>query len=204
MNRRQVLAGLGMAASGSAVAVGTGAFTSVEADRSIGVAVADEDTASYLALDAVGASTANGAFAANDGTGKAITFDFNDEIPDSVDDGDPVTNYGGEGVGKDSTYEFDNVFEITNQGTQEIKVTIEELTKGDFEDNNTQPQNPSNQLRMRFYAGSDASTPLHNNPETVGVGNSQAVGVEIKTGDVAILTGGAYGATALVEADPTP
>lgn len=204
MNRRQVLAGLGMAASGSAVAAGTGAFTSVEANRSIGVEVADEETASYLALDAVGGGTPNGAFAANDGVGGSITFDFNDEIPDSVDDGDSATNYGGEGVGKDSTYEFDNVFEITNQGTQEIKVTIEELTKSDFEDNSSPPTNPSNQLRMRFYAGSDPSSPLHNNPETVGVGNSQAVGVEIKTGDVAILAGGAYAATALVEADPTP
>ena len=50
MNRRNVLIGLGTAAAGSSVAFGSGAFTQVEADRSVNIEVAN-DQDGLLAID---------------------------------------------------------------------------------------------------------------------------------------------------------
>jgi hypothetical protein len=136
-------------------------------------------------------SSQNGSFASNSGTGSAIELDFNDEIPDGVN------NSGGEGVGKDSTYEFDEVFEITNQGAEDIEVSITELTTSDFNYDNS---SPSDTLEVRFYPDSNVDSPLHSNPVTVSTGNSQTVGVEIKTGDIDLVAG-AFDASATVNAD---
>jgi hypothetical protein len=101
MNRRKFLAALGTAAAGTSAAVSTGAFTSVSADRSVSVEVAD-DADALLAMTP--SNGPNGEYAAADGG--TIALDFTD------------TDAGGTGVGTDSTYHFDDVFRITNQGTQ--------------------------------------------------------------------------------------
>jgi hypothetical protein len=51
MNRRNVLIGLTAAATGSSVVFGSGAFTQVQADRSLTIGVSEDDSA-LLALDA--------------------------------------------------------------------------------------------------------------------------------------------------------
>ena len=50
MNRRTFLATLGTVAAGTSVAVGTGAFTSVSADRTVTVSMARDEHA-YLGLE---------------------------------------------------------------------------------------------------------------------------------------------------------
>ncbi len=50
MNRRNVLVGLGTIVAGGGAALGTGAFSSVEADRTVSVAVAG-DQSSALAFE---------------------------------------------------------------------------------------------------------------------------------------------------------
>lgn len=116
MNRRQLIAGLGAVASGAGAALGTGAFTSVTANRDVSVSLADEDAA-YLAMEPGDTST-NGVFA-NTGTDDQITLDFNDEI----------TTYtsSGTGVGLNSEYEFNDVFRISNQGTQTVSIKIPDV-----------------------------------------------------------------------------
>ena len=137
MKRRNFVLGLGTIATGSVAAVGSGAFTSVEAERDITVEVA-EDSDAFLALE--------------DGDSDLVTYD----------DGVLVINLDGEGalgegIGDDSRYQLGNfdssetnfheniygnwvaddgdpteefAFAITNQGTTSYHITIE----GDFGD----------------------------------------------------------------------
>ncbi|EMA69649.1 DUF1102 domain-containing protein [Halorubrum distributum] len=177
MNRRKFLAGLGATAVGGAAATGTGAFTSVEADRTVSVAVADESTGSYLVLDALAESSSeNGAFATNPGSDGKLVFDFNAEIDDTTN------SEGGEGPGKNSVYEFDEVFEVENQGSQTVNVGIETLTQSDFEDGGG--SSPTDTLEMSFYPNSDATSPLQGSPVSISPGSAQTVGVKIDIGDV--------------------
>lgn len=179
MKRRQLLAGLGAVAA-SGAAIGTGAFTSVEADRSVSVTVADEDRA-YLALSPT--EGANSTFVYQDSsTNKQLTIDIND-----------ANTTEGDGVGLNSVYEFDDVFQIENQGTQEVDVSIDELTNTDFDPN-------ADGLTVQFYPGSDADSPLHDTPVTLGTGNSIAIGLKVETEDPEIKD---FNADATVSADAT-
>jgi hypothetical protein len=164
MKRRQFVVGLGAIAAGGA-AIGTGAFTSTEADRSVSVSVADEDQA-YLALSPTQAD--NATFATQDsGTNNQIAIDINDAAG---------TEKNGEGVGLHSVYEFDNVFQVENQGTQEVEVTISELSDSDFDPDATG-------LTVQFYPGTDAGSPLHDTPVTLGTGKSRSIGIKVETAD---------------------
>jgi hypothetical protein len=119
MNRRQLLVGLGGLVGGGGIAAGTGAFTSVDADRQASVAVVDEDKAFLSIFPSYGQP--NGTFAdTTSGTtpGEQITFDINDRSG---------TAPGGVGVGLDSTYNFDDVFRVENGGTQPVFVDVATL-----------------------------------------------------------------------------
>lgn len=192
MNRRNFIAGIGATVAGGAAATGTGAFTSVQADRSVSVAVGDEQTSSYLVLEALAqGNSENGAFSKAGGTsGTELTLDFNAEIPD------PPNADGGAGPGKNSTYEFDEVFEVRNQGTQDVDITIETLDNTQLEDGSG--NNPTDTLTLSFYPDSNAGSPLDTNPVNVAAGGSLSVGVKIVIGNVVF---DAYGAEATVEAD---
>lgn len=193
MNRRQLLAGLGAAAAGGGAALGTGAFTSVEANRQVDVQVADEDQA-YLALDA--SSNDNGIFVTDSGdsTNNQLGLDFNDV-------GTTGSNVG-EGVGNSSDYDFDDVFVVENQGTQSVDLYISELTSTDFSDDSG--NSPSGSLEVSFYPGSQADNPLtasdasSPNSVTIGIGNTQPIGVNIDIGDVSLED---WEATVTVEAE---
>lgn len=188
MNRRKFLAGVGVTTVGGAVATGTSAFTSVEADRTVSVAVADEQTSSYLVLESLApADSENGDFSSTAGSsGTELQLDFNDNI---------ANNTGGDGPGKNSVYEFDEVFEVKNQGTQTVNVGIETLTKSDFDAGGS---SPGNTLKMSFYPNSNAGTPLQGNLVSIDPGNAQKVGVKIDIGDVNFSD---YSAEATVIAD---
>ena len=119
MNRRTVLAGLGSLTAGG-LAVGSGAFTSVDAERSVSVATSP-DTDAYLQLEEVG----DGLRSVNDGS--KIKF----YIPGLTETGENGYNeQDPEGVGVDSVYRFGRdgksddpgLFEIRNQGTQPVRV----------------------------------------------------------------------------------
>lgn len=112
MKRRTFVGSLGIIAVGSAV--GTGAFSSVNADRTAEVEVADEDQA-FLSLKPTG--TTNGDFAENtSGSGNVLALDFNSQ-PQAG--GNPPGGKS-QGPGTRSTYEFNRVFEVNNQGSTEL------------------------------------------------------------------------------------
>ncbi|WP_117369489.1 hypothetical protein [Natrarchaeobaculum sulfurireducens] len=101
MNRRTFVLGLG-AASASTVALGTGAFTSVEAERDVSVELA-EDANAYLGLE----SQSEYAIGDTDGT---IEIDFTSDNP---------TDAGGEHFNLDAVTIVEDVFAVQNLGTQD-------------------------------------------------------------------------------------
>ncbi|WP_200531275.1 DUF1102 domain-containing protein [Halorubrum sp. LN27] len=122
MNRRKVLAALGAISGGAAIASGTGAFTSVEADRDVAVEVANDSTA-YLSLNAIGSNA-------------PYTTTNNGQLGIDLT-GSNTTGAGGSGVNTDAVTVFQEMFEVQNQGTQDIEVEITPLTFVDTDSGNT-------------------------------------------------------------------
>lgn len=108
MRRRKYLAAVGSLAAGGAAMMGTGAFTSVQANRTMTVAVED-DSAAYLKLD--------------------DEVDQGQDVYSSYDDGELVIeidgNSEGSGVNQNALTVIDDVFAIKNQGTQPVEVWVE-------------------------------------------------------------------------------
>jgi hypothetical protein len=114
MNRRQVLAAIGALSGGGAVVTGTGAFTSVEANRDVSVQVAD-DASAFLRMAAAGEG--NDEYITTNGGELGIDLTSSNQ-----------TNAGGQGVNANATTVLADLFEIRNQGTQEIDVEVTPLS----------------------------------------------------------------------------
>ena len=112
MKRRNLLATVGFVASGG-IAVGTGAFSSVEAERTVSVEIAG-DTDAFLGfkqregLDHVHSNLANV-------SSGLIEFDIDNALGEDR----------GQGPGSKSVYTFDNVFGVVNQGTEDVFFEVE-------------------------------------------------------------------------------
>ena len=114
MKRRNVLAMLGVAAGGGAVVSGTGAFTSVEANRDVAVAVAG-DADAFLALEGAGPNSEY--VTTTDGQLGLDLTGSNANIPG-----------GGTGVNADAITVINDVIQVRNQGTQAVDVEATPLT----------------------------------------------------------------------------
>ena len=116
MDRRKFIIGAGSLAAGGAAALGSGAFTSVDANRDISIAVAG-DASAFLKITPAeedGNTTPNAkeyVFEESDGT-LALDFTNTNETEDA----------GGKGLNEDATTIFDALLDFTNQGTQTIRV----------------------------------------------------------------------------------
>ena len=110
-----MLLGLGTAAGG--LAIGTGAFTSVTADRDVEVSVVEDDDA-FLALDPLD-NPGNGEYAEIDDTTGEFFLDLT-----GTEEG------GGEGLNPEAVTAADDVFEVQNQGTEDIELTLTPDTDG--------------------------------------------------------------------------
>ena len=164
MNRRRLLAVFGAAAGASGI-LGTDAFTSVEADRSVSVEVAD-DADAFLSMEP--SSGPNGEFAETTGDG-TIALALTD------------TDAGGSGLGTDSIYEFDDVFRVTNQGTQPVYV----WATFSGASGNLTPDGPDTDIHL--YPNGDSDDRLRDSDDDVlylGVGQSAGIGVYVDTADV--------------------
>lgn len=138
MKRRSFLLGTGSAAAGGSALIGTGAFSRVESHRSVTISVAEDDDA-YLGMndciDEDGNETPNSSFADLDDLGHL-----------RVDMGESGND--GSGVNSESISWFDNVFQLCNQGKEDVCLWIGDKT-GDDPD------------RVTFYvnAEAEATTP---------------------------------------------
>ncbi|WP_234699190.1 hypothetical protein [Halorubrum sp. LN27] len=121
MKRRSFLLGTGSAAAGGSALIGTGAFSRIDAQRSVTIQVAEDDNA-YLGMndciDGDGNETPNSSFADLDDLGHL-----------RVDMGE--SGNGGSGVNSESISWFDNVFQLCNQGKEDVCLWISEKDGAD-------------------------------------------------------------------------
>jgi hypothetical protein len=122
MKRRSLLAALGALSAGGAVVSGTGAFTSVSAERDVAVEVA-ADANAFLALRGIGPN--------------APYTETNSGMLGIDLTSDNATSAGGQGVNADAVTVFEGLFEVRNQGTQEVEVEITPLTFVDTDSGDT-------------------------------------------------------------------
>lgn len=106
MKRRSLIASIGVVTTGG-VAIGTGAFTTAEAERTLNIEVAEEDSA-VLAIGRINEND-TGEFVQPLGQNNEVSFDFNNTAPTD-----------GFGPGTESTYRFDRLFAVENQGSQTV------------------------------------------------------------------------------------
>jgi len=164
MERRKFILAIGGIASTGA-AVGSGAFSSVEATRDVSVSVADDANA-YLAMEPLDSPNGN-QFAATDGD--VLALDFSESVND------------GSGLGTDSIYNFDKVFQIVNQGTQGVYVwaTFSGSTDG-FDTGGTDTD-------VWLYPNGDPDDKLRDSEDDVlylPTGSSADIGVYVDTHDL--------------------
>lgn len=117
MKRRKFIAGIGSLAAGVAGVTGTGAFTSVSANRNVSISVAPDNNA-YLQMKEL--DTSNSEAFVNDSGGRSDTLSI------SIDE----TSVGGKGVNEQAVTFFDDLFSITNQGTEPAWVWIKSNIQG--------------------------------------------------------------------------
>lgn len=159
MQRRKLLIGLGSAVG--AGAVGTGAFTSVSAERDVTVQVADDANA------LLGIETGNGPNA------EAFAETTDDETVALNLSG---TDTSGSGLGTDSTYQFDDILRLTNQGTQ----TVYAWVTFDF----SEADDDLTREDVYFYPQSNPERALNNGENsvvTLPVGESVSLGLLVDT-----------------------
>ena len=148
-NRRKWVAALGLVAVMTGVVFGTGAFTQVQAERTVDVNVADdsnaflgiyETTGNYTQLDAGPTSAQTAEIVLNDSS-----------------------SANGIGVNDNAVTTIDSVLNISNQGTQEVRISVENAPQG---------------------------VNLTNVPSIVGVGQNATVGVNVSTDPDVDISGG--------------
>ena len=113
---------MGAIGASGAIVTGTGAFTSVEADRDIAVQVANDANA-FLALEAIGPNAPY-----TDTSNGTLGIDLTSSN---------ATNAGGQGVNTNAVTVFEDMFEVRNQGTQDVDVEITPLAFIETDSGNT-------------------------------------------------------------------
>lgn len=154
------LAGLVAIFAAIGLITATGAFTTVSAERTATVSTAG-DASALLAMNPV-----NDDYARIDGGTLEIAID-----------GSFGNSNTGSGVNLQALTQIDDVFSITNQGTQEVRVWI-----------TTSGPNPDT---VTFYNGTHADSTRgaivdEASAHTLGVGESLTVSMEIDTRNVAL------------------
>ena len=168
---------MGSLAAGSAAAMGTGAFASVEATRTVNVTVAGDESA-YLGLEDTSP------YAQVNGKQLVLNFDDNGN--------------GGQGVNADSVTTFDGVFQMTNNGPNELDITIDKsgLANPDrwhFVPKEVYEEYSGNYPEDSFYPSWDdfgGYDTTNASGGGLGSGDSTLVGVAIDTRDMSSLPGG--------------
>ncbi|MFC7069038.1 hypothetical protein [Halobaculum lipolyticum] len=123
MQRRKFLAAMGTAAAGTAGAMGTGAFTSVSANRGITVEVAG-DASAFLSLEPT--DSPNTQYV--DRSGDALSLEFDGGHADRTAG---VDSSEVDGLNANGLTVIGELFDITNRGTQDVFVYMLQDPDGD-------------------------------------------------------------------------
>jgi hypothetical protein len=177
MKRRNLLLGLGAAVSGGAATMGTGAFSSAQADRSVSVEVESDNPGAYLALDETNdsgqAPENKGRFTDLPNGSAADLSNGRIDISLTTLDVPGGSNTDGSGPATNAITELDGVFEVGNQGTDTVFVNIASI---DFDSGN---------VTVSFYPGEgEVATDLSSgNAELeLPAGETAPIGVRVDAG----------------------
>jgi len=110
LTRRNALIGLGTVAAGAGVIGGSGAFTSVEADRSMSVETTGDDSAALGLIPA----------GSNDGSTTANANDYVDDSGDTIEIDLSATDNGASGLNQNAKTILENLVTVVNNGTQTV------------------------------------------------------------------------------------
>jgi len=120
MQRRKFIAGLGSLAAAGAAGIGTGAFTSVQADRTLSIDTAG-DADAFLSItkaeddnEDVYANAYEYVEISNSGE---VSLDFT-QVEDTA-------GASASGINQNATTVFDRLLDVTNNGTQDVEFWIE-------------------------------------------------------------------------------
>ncbi|MEF8900808.1 MAG: hypothetical protein V5A25_06270 [Halovenus sp.] len=153
MDRRKFLIGAGSLAAGGAAALGSGAFTRVEAQRAVSIEVATDENA-YLGLKPLNTPNSNN-FVELDELGH-LAIDIG-EHSDAAEAGADVTEPA-LGVNSDSFTYFDGMFEVCNQGKADAKISYtlpEAPDERAYDDDFIAPDEDYDQRVVQFYYEGD-------------------------------------------------
>lgn len=156
MKRRSFLAGVGTLAGAGSFAFGTSAFSFANVERSVSIDVADDDRA-FLRLEPL----------VNDGVKDnpaGRSRDFGQVVSFTIPGTGDGESQSAEGVGLDSVYEFHDLLQVGNQGTQ--PVALHSSYDGDS---------------LADLALVNDNGVLRNDPPILDVGDSIDVGIYIDT-----------------------
>lgn len=146
--------GLGGLVGSGSLAVGSGAFTTVEAERRINIETADDDLSGYLNIDITeGENAAYSGIDNQDGTLELIFTDDTERIDEGM------------GLNPGAVTEFDEVFSIRNDGSQNIEFWAEDKT--------------DDAPTVELYA--ESGTLTENDGAELDTGESTDIGVRIIT-----------------------
>jgi hypothetical protein len=160
LTRRNALIGLGTVAAGAGVIGGTGAFTSVTANRTVNVQTAG-DASAALTLEPTDSSNASEYVTApNNGT---IQLDLNGTSDNSA---------SSSGLNQNAKTTIDDLVKITNNGSQDITTLNLEIT----DDSGTDLSGV-----FAFTKGPNGNTNVGNNADITG-GNGLSVGSSVVFG----------------------
>ncbi|MDR5672522.1 hypothetical protein RH858_05075 [Halalkaliarchaeum sp. AArc-GB] len=180
MDRRRFLVGLGSASVGGSALLGSGAFSRVEAQRSVTIQVA-EDPDAYLGMDKCsigGSETPNSSYAHLDGNGH-LEILMN---PDNPTIGETDL---GEGINSDSRMWADNVFQLCNQGKENACIWIE-----DYDDELSDPPEPyEDERRVDFYLGDNRDRSIVGEDNAIGLPLGECVCIGLKTNSKGLSEG---------------
>ncbi|WP_226481107.1 DUF1102 domain-containing protein [Natrinema amylolyticum] len=161
MERRKFLIGAGSTAIGASALVGTGAFSGVVSERTASVEIAHDRNA-YLGLHEIPDSP-NESYVDYDSLDH-LRIQMDPDNPNDTGNGESTGPNQGVGVNSNSVTWFNDLFQICNQGKQEIGVYLFKV--GDNAD------------RVVFYNG-DREGPCHGT--TLGVGECTDIGMATAT-----------------------
>jgi hypothetical protein len=169
MNRRNFLAATGSLVATGAAVRGTGAFSSADVERGIDVTVTTDENA-YLSLSPnpnySGAGGSSNPFAEVTGNSNELKLSFGN------------SGNGGSGVAPNSTYFFEQrIFNIENQGTTDVGVTIDQIDQPD-------PDNDGDSSDDFFFTLTALGFDLQNATGAAPIGQTVGPGAFISTGDI--------------------
>jgi len=123
-SRRSVLVGLGGLVAGGGALIGTGAFTTVEAQRTVTVETTG-DPSGFLGLEAADRTDDSGSTPANATDTDANQNEYVQETGGTIEinldgDSDDDNDDAGQGLNQNARTTFRNLVTITNNGTQNV------------------------------------------------------------------------------------